>query len=403
MTESSGVIEAAWQGLRIVLVGADPPSPRTRSRAWTVVVAVLALGTFFIGYGSLAASRHHDWAWPLVGAAIAAPVALVPRWPLLAWRIAWVTGFVAWPLHLDFGAPWPWHPLQPIILAFVLVAVAMRHPFPVVVWVWALTVAMIVVVSDPQAGPGLSIAATVLLALGDQIRRRGDAQRGLREQSRRNEQEQARRAVLEERGRIAREMHDVVAHHMSLIAVRAESAPDRLGDTSAASAAEFRAIAEEARLSLTELRRLLGVLRQPGSGPELAPQPGLRDIADLVAAARAAGTAAALREDGDLTGVPEAVALAAYRIVQEALANAGRHAPGAPVHVHLHGTPEDIRVTVTNGPSGQPAAPPASDAHGLIGMRERVDVLGGAFAAGPDAGGGFAVHASLPRVPREAP
>ncbi len=390
-----------WSGLRSVLVGADPPSPRIRSprrvRTLRVLAGIVAVGAGLILFGSLAGS-HATPVLVFFAVLVGAPVIVVLRRPLLAWRLAWSGLVLAAPFHLAVGnQPWPWHPLQLITLPLVLVAVGARHPFGVLVWVWGLTGALIVLLCAPGTVPGLVVALTVALALGDQIRRRGEAQRGLRVQAQLNEEEQQRRAVLEERARIARDMHDVVAHHMSLIAVRAESAPYRLAGQSTESAAEFAAIAEEARLSLAEMRRLLGVLRQ-GDAPQLAPQPGLDEVAQLVEAAQAAGVWVAMRREGELAGVGEAAGLTGYRIVQEALANAGRHAPGALVHVQLRGTAEDVLLTVVNGPATLPVAEPgAGAAHGLVGMRERVAVLGGTFHAGTTPDGGFQVKARLPR------
>jgi signal transduction histidine kinase len=400
-------VEALWAGLGTTLVGVDPPSPRTRSARATnnlrVFWWVVAVSFGLIFYGGLATDGRHHMApailWVL-SLAVAAPLTLLPRRPLMAWRIAWLTGLVSVPLHTAPGtAQVPWHPVLIITMLVVLLAVGMRHPFPVLVPVWLLTGTLIAFAARPQDRAGWIIAITVALVLGDQIRRRGEAQRGLRTQAELKEEEQARRAVLEERARIARDMHDVVAHHMSLIAVRAESAPYRLAEATAEStAAEFAAIAEEARLSLAEMRRLLGVLRQGNNGPELAPQPGLEQIPELISNAQAAGVWVALRWDGEIGTVPEAVGLTSYRIVQEALANAGRHAPGALVQVRVRGEAEQLRVTVANGPATLPVPEPTDGApHGLVGMRERVAVLGGTFEAGPSPDGGFLVRATLPR------
>jgi signal transduction histidine kinase len=399
-------VEPLWAGLRTTLVGVDPPSPRTRSaranRTLRIFWAIVAVAFGLIFYGSLA-TDHNFHAVPggiyALSVAVAAPLALLPRWPLLAWRIAMLTELVSIPLHTAPGtAQVPWHPIQLITMVIVLLAVGMRHQFPVLVWVWLITSGLVSFAARPADVPGWIIGGTIALVLGDQIRRRGEAQRGLKAQAELNEEEQARRAVLEERARIARDMHDVVAHHMSLIAVRAESAPYRLAESSPESAAEFAAIAEEARLSLTEMRRLLGVLRQGDNNPELAPQPGLEQVPELISSAQSAGVWVALRWEGEIGTVPEAVGLTTYRIVQEALANAGRHAPGALVHVGVRGNPNDVRVTISNGPATLPVAEPSGGApHGLVGMKERVAVLGGTFEAGPSPDGGFLVRATLPR------
>jgi signal transduction histidine kinase len=204
--------------------------------------------------------------------------------------------------------------------------------------------------------------------------------------------------VLEERTRIAREMHDVVAHHMSMIAVQAETAPYRLPDLPEPARAEFTAIAGAAREALTDMRRLLGVLRSEGSEPLTAPQPGLADVPELVAATQRAGVHTEL-DVAEGEPPPEAVGLAAYRIVQEALANASRHAPGAAVRVEIRPWTADLSLRVHNGPPRSAPESAPGEGHGIAGMRERVTLLGGEFSAGPTAEGGFAVAARLPYEP----
>ena len=187
-------------------------------------------------------------------------------------------------------------------------------------------------------------------------RRTGHA---LAEQIAQSELDEARRALLEERTRIAREMHDVVAHHMSLIAVQAETAPYRLDDLSEGAKSEFAALSATAREALNDVRRLLGVLRSDGPA-ERAPQPKLADVATLVDASRRAGVSVDLSmpANGD-AAVSHAVGLCAYRIVQEALANAGRHAPGAWVQVAVERDPDVLRLDIVNGPPTTAGPAPA--------------------------------------------
>ncbi len=219
-----------------------------------------------------------------------------------------------------------------------------------------------------------------------------------------------------ERARIARELHDVVAHHISVIAVQAETARLTTPGLTAAGAQRFAAIGDTARAGLTEMRRLLGVLRedaQAAEGQDLAdaeiapradrrPQPGLPQLGDLVDEARdASGSAARLIVSGPVTRLDPGVELAAYRIVQEALTNARRHAPGAAVDVELHYTDDVLRLRVRdNGPgppgSPEPAAAGPGAGHGLLGMRERAAAAGGSLRTGAGPGGGFCVEAELP-------
>jgi signal transduction histidine kinase len=222
------------------------------------------------------------------------------------------------------------------------------------------------------------------LGAGYLIRGRTEARAELVEQARRTEGERAGRELLRERTRLARELHDVIAHGLTVVTVRADSAPVRVPGVSPAAAAEFAAIADAARGSLAELRQVLGVLRDPDADPETLPLPGLADLPALVGDPALPVPA----------GVPPAVQLAAYRIVQEALSNARRHAPGAHPAVAVTAADRTLRVTVTNPAGGPPTGDGAG--YGLAGMRERATLLGGTVAAGPRPDGGWQVEAVLP-------
>ena len=209
-----------------------------------------------------------------------------------------------------------------------------------------------------------------------------------------------------ERARIARELHDVVAHHISMVAVQAETARLTTPGMPATGAQRLSAIGDTARAALTEMRRLLGVLREDAqtAAPERRPQPGLEQLNDLLDEARgAAGTGARLILRGAPVTLDPGVELAAYRIAQEALTNARRHAPGAAVDVELHYTGDALRVRIRDNGPGPPPAPPAGAAPaapagglGLAGMRERAAAVGGQLRTGPAAGGGFLVDGWLP-------
>jgi signal transduction histidine kinase len=209
--------------------------------------------------------------------------------------------------------------------------------------------------------------------------------------------------VRGERARISRELHDVVAHHISMIAVQAETARLTTRGMPAAGAQRLLAIGDTARSALTEMRRLLGVLREDAAA-ELAqrrPQPGLDQLNELLDEVRdASGAGTRLIVSGWLTPLDPGVELAAYRIVQEALTNARRHAPGAAVDVELRYADDGLHLRIRdNGPGPQPDAPDrASGAggHGLLGMRERAAAVGGTLQTGPAPGGGFLVEAVLP-------
>ena len=201
-----------------------------------------------------------------------------------------------------------------------------------------------------------------------------------------------------ERARIARELHDVVAHHISMIAVQAETARLATPGMPAAGAQRLSEIGDTARAGLTEMRRLLGVLRSDAQADvaDRHPQPGLQQLNELLDEARdASGAGARLILSGPPVALDPGVELAAYRIVQEALTNARRHAPGAAVDVELRYTDDALRLRIRdNGPG--PAGDAQISGHGLPGMRERAAAAGGELRTGHAAGGGFLVEATLP-------
>jgi signal transduction histidine kinase len=239
------------------------------------------------------------------------------------------------------------------------------------------------------------VAGALLIARWQEVRRQLTREREI------SAGELARREVAEERTRIARELHDIVAHGMSAIQVQASSAKYRIPSLPDEAAEEFDALAATARTAMGEMRRLLGVLRSDDTGAETAPQPGLSDIRGLVADAARTGQVELVDETGDLDGVDTMTSLAAYRIVQESLSNVARHATGAATVVRLGRLDGSLVIEVRNATApGRPAAPPAPDGggHGIRGMRERAELLGGSLATGPLDEGGFAVRAVLPVV-----
>jgi signal transduction histidine kinase len=201
-----------------------------------------------------------------------------------------------------------------------------------------------------------------------------------------------------ERARISRELHDVVAHHISMIAVQAETARLSTAGMPPAGAQRLRAIGDTARAALTEMRRLLGVLREDAAPAEAGrrPQPGLRQLTELIDEARdASGAGVRLILRGAPVPLGPGTELAAYRIVQEALTNARRHAPGAAVDVELHYCGNSLRLRIRDNGPGPPLAPQPGG-HGLLGMRERAAAAGGELRAAAAAGGGFLITACLP-------
>ncbi|WP_432991357.1 sensor histidine kinase [Dactylosporangium sp. CA-233914] len=389
------------RGLWAFIAGRDPAvHPRTRlGRALPLIGVIAGLLSGLLAYqyyrGNVPEPAGHKLLVLIVcSGLIALPIGLVATRPLLAWRIAFAAAiFTSTTVHIVQGTPWPFQPVQILSFPLILMVVAIRHSRAVLVWVGFSAFLLATAYVNPASLSGVLLLVLAVLVIGDQIRRRREVQRELAEEAERTELAQARRAVAEERNRIAREMHDVVAHHMSLIAVRAETAVYRIEGVPPAVAEELQAIAGTSREALTEMRRLLGVLRNDAV-PLTEPQPTLDELAGLVREAREAGVQVSYSPVPGAT-VPPGVGLAAFRIVQEALSNARRHAAGAPVSIVIFRDRAELRVFVRNEPTGTPPAPEGKG-HGLLGMQERAAAVGGTLRAGPAADGGYEVVATLP-------
>lgn len=250
-------------------------------------------------------------------------------------------------------------------------------------------------------GPVEGIFELGFLALGWMLGAYLGELRGRAERVRREQESERRRAVAEEQARIARELHDVMAHSVSVMVVQAAAADD-VFDTAPQRAREaLRSIESTGRQALSEVRRVLDVLRS-SDGDELMPQPGLSRLEELIAEVRAAGLPVVLRVDGARPDLPASVDLSAYRIVQEGLTNTLKHGRGVTrATVVLRYRPGELCVEVSDDgtPSSTDGDAEARTGHGLIGMRERVAMYGGELVVGPSAGGGFEVRARLPLEP----
>jgi signal transduction histidine kinase len=387
----------AWRGLVQVLTGPDPPSVwRWRSpQERRVAYAALGVATLVLCLANLAGIATLGQL--LLAVPVVAPLPLAARYPMLAWRIGWLALLLVPLVPATWRGGWPWGAPQVLALLGAFCLAGIRQQRPALWWMWALSLVpwwlwLSKEIPNLNGPAGATVVFTAVVIAVDSIGSRLRSQRALAAQAERTEAERARRAVLEERTRIARELHDVVAHHMSLIAVRAETAPYRLTGLSEAARAEFSALSEVAREALTEMRRLLGVLRHDEPAA-LAPQPQLADLPTLIDAARRAGVSVELSAPPALGRVPSGVGVCAYRIVQESLSNASQHAPGAVVTVSVGHDAGAVLLRVANGPGG-PVGPSGSE-HGT-GMRERVALLGGSLSAGPAPDGGFVVSAVLP-------
>nr|WP_255429711.1 histidine kinase [Streptomonospora sp. PA3] len=411
--------------------GGLPPVQPREVTAWFLLLGVSG-GLSALVAVQLAQFHRLDPVLAIVlGFAVGLPFALLPVAPLLTWRMT-AAGLFAVLAAIGLGAPpvpagaagaapyelWPWPVAALLALPVVLYAVAVNYPGRIALGVGLVTVAADIAAASLLVGthPGqtawiAAVAAAVLL-LGYNVRSRRAAQRRLAQETALRRRDRARQAVLEERSRIARELHDVVSHHMSMIAIQADAAPYKFADLDTGPAATFTTIRDAARDALAEMRRVVGLLREEGEVPDEAPQPGLETLPDLIESARRAAMDITLEGGAQAAraaarGLPDAVEVSAYRIVQESVSNAGRHAPGAPVAVALARTAAALTIRVENGPppaSGEGGAaaarPPAtavdSGGHGLVGMRERVAMLGGALQAERTPEGGFRVVAELP-------
>jgi signal transduction histidine kinase len=400
---------------RVTEIPRPPLSYRITPRQWLAVDAAAAVLTMFVMMFGLRLLHAPRFAVPPAGvlaATVAAslPVAVRRLWPLpvlavVTVAVGYLTALGRAPLTSD------------LMLGMAIYMVAVRLPRTAAVTTLAAVETAILAGLFTAAATAHAqqvmlhsmLAAAAMWFVGVSVRERRRYRAGLAEQEarrRRDEAERGRHAVAEERLRIARELHDVLAHSLSVVTVQA-GVGRRVGAARPAEALRaLRAVEEASRGALDELRRVLCLLRsddepaiEPAPGPELAlaPAPGLADLDKLAALVREAGSPVLVDLTGDVTVVPPAAALTAYRIVQEALTNVVRHAQGAEATVRVAIGPAGVRIRVTD--TGQPAGlpgPAPGAGHGIVGMRERAAIFGGTLAAGPLPGSGFQVTAFLP-------
>ncbi|RPK93929.1 MULTISPECIES: histidine kinase [Streptomyces] len=280
----------------------------------------------------------------------------------------------------------------------VMVVVAARTRPRTAAWMWLLTLlfGMLLEGGEPSSiAPLATLSAFALLVVAViQIRR--DAEREVTVQRTVTAVERDRRTLLEERTTIARELHDVVAHHMSVVAIQAEAAPYRVENPPPELEQAFVTIRENAVAALTELRRVLGVVRAEDYEAPDAPQPTLAALDGLLDNVRETGLETEKVITGAVRELPQGVELSAYRIVQEALSNSLRHAPGAAARVELGYVLGGLGLRVVNGPPRGLVKPSPGAGHGITGMRERVAMLNGEMTAGTTADGGYEIAVFLP-------
>lgn len=254
--------------------------------------------------------------------------------------------------------------------------------------------------SSSSSTVGMVFFSAIALLVVTVVQTRRDATREVTVQRTVTALERDRRTLLEERTTIARELHDVVAHHMSVVAIQAEAAPYRVENPPPELEQAFVTIRENAVAALTELRRVLGVVRAEDQAAPDAPQPTLAELDRLLDNVREAGLGTEKTVTGAVRVLPQGVELSAYRIVQEALSNTLRHAPGASAKVEIGYVLGGLGLRIVNGPAEGLVKPSPGAGHGVAGMRERVGMLNGEMTAGATEDGGFEVAVFLP-VPVE--
>lgn len=392
----------------------ETPPPWWRFRSWPgrlfdagVVLALLALGAAIVITTTNTIPRFSEVRIPTYAVLMLSLASLLirRRYPLVT------IGIIA-AGALAESALRPAFVFEPLVMVAVYIAASRlpwRTALPISIGLFALFVVASGVV-DGAASPSKTVSALVALgaafAVGVYVNTRTAYVGSLHaraEQLVRERELLAGQAVAEERVRIARELHDVVAHHLSLITIQAGALRAEV-DAESPAAHTADVIATTGHQAMDEMRRMLGVLRlgAPAGGADHAPQPGLRDIEQLVKQARAAGVTVTLTIDGDPRPLAPGVELSGYRIVQEALTNVLRHAGPAQCTVLVTYGLDSLELRVTDDGRGADAAP-HSNGHGLVGMRECAALFGGEFYAGGVPGGGFAVRAMLPLPHVDAP
>ena len=340
-------------GAFLILVGIDESSGSDEA-----AVVWLAIGLGAIQGGALAWRREH---------------------PERAMAVALVGGFA-------YQAVIPEIVLPVAGLFAIGPLAAARPPRNSLIWLCGLvSLAATNFITAPSEDAVFAIALTIpAWALGEAARNRRVAL-----------SEEARRAVSDEQARIARELHDVIAHSVSVIVVQASAADDVFETRPDQARAAIRSIEHTGREALGELRRLLGAVRPDEESQRPAPQPGLERVDELAEPVRAGGLEVVVRREGEPALLPAGVDLSAYRIVQEALTNTLRHAQATRAEVLLRYGRDELEVEVRDDGRAAPVRAPGGG-QGLVGMRERASLLGGELEAGPLPGGGYRVHARLP-------
>jgi signal transduction histidine kinase len=373
--------------------------------AWAPHAAIAALGLLAMLIASDSGFRGAGVNLSL-GLLALVPVLLTMVRPVGAFWLSMLATPVATVIGSDWDDAWPWLPGSFACHLFVLTIVAIRTRPRTAAWMWTLTgvYGAAAGILDGGHGPFHSDTVELLFLSGVALlvvtvrHIRHEARQEVTAQQTVTAHERSRRTLLEERTTIARELHDVVAHHMSVVAIQAEAAPYRVENPPPELEKAFATIRENAVAALTELRRVLGVVRAEDYQAPDAPQPTLADLDALLTNVREAGLSVGKTVTGAIRELPQGVELSAYRIVQEALSNTLRHAPGADAKVEVSYVLGGLGLRVVNAPPPEPSLvkPSPGAGHGITGMRERVTMLNGEMTAARTDEGGYEVAVFLP-------
>jgi signal transduction histidine kinase len=350
----------------VLFVGAEVQVAFAPATGWALVLQVVVAG---VVTASVAVRRRYPAAVGIGVQALLVVEGLIGDLPAGCVTVAWFCALYA----LSVWTTWPWFIVGVLFFIGSNLAPSLGDP------------------ADLRAIGDFTAVVVLVMAFMRIIVGRRDRQLRLAER----ERELARReAVVDERARIARELHDAIAHHVSMMVVQAGAERRVLDDGSESTREVLSTIERVGRSALTEMRRLVGMLRGD-DGDELAPQPSLAAVPALVEGLQHAGFPVELRVDGERRELPVGIELSAYRVIQEGLTNALKHAGRAHVRVHVRYGPGSLELEIADDGTGSPAALP-SGGHGLAGIQERVALYGGELETGPGSSGGFVLRVLLP-------
>ncbi|EDY49621.1 two-component system sensor kinase [Streptomyces clavuligerus] len=370
--------------------------------AWLphAVVAAVAMMALWISAVLVSATS-------LVSAGAGLVIGVLPTATLLLALIRpvgafWISLLSTPVVSLSSSDLWPWSLSGFLCHLGVLVLAALRTRPGIAGWMWGLTALYTMLAQiflgggAPPNSPLMLFFAAVLLLITTLVHIRRKAERDVAAEQSVTAVERDRRTLLEERTTIARELHDVVAHHMSVVAIQAEAAPYRVENPPPELEKAFATIRENAVAALTELRRILGVVRAEDYEAPDAPQPVLADLDTLLDNVREAGLTTRKTVTGAVRTLPQGVELSAYRIIQEALSNTLRHAPGSTADIEVSYVLGGLGLRIVNTAPQGLVKPSPGAGHGLTGMKERVSMLNGGMTHGPTDDGGYEVTAFIP-------